>query len=413
MFNDRIADLAQCTEFRQTLLACPPRVVHGAAALLGGLLAAALLWAHLTEADLVVRAPGVVRPVTSTQSAKARFGGRVVRVCFREGQEVHKGDVLVQLDTEKLDNDVKKRTLTLRASEEELAKMATLLETLARQFEAEQATIEAKLAQALEEVSQAKQRRDQDIRQAEYELADATREEVTMRNLVAKRAAASTELVKAAARASEARTKLMKARIATEEGKVDVLRKELVQARATYALKRQEQEMKQAAKLGEVEAARKELANLLWERDQATVRAPAGGVVVSGDLKEGDILEANAVVAEVAAQEGFRFEATVPCEEVGHLRVGMPVRVKLDPFDYQRYGTLEGRVCFLSEDSKVVEQRGNIYMVKAELDADEVGHGDFHGRVKLGMTGRAEIVTGKESVLSLLVKKVRQTISLG
>src|SRR5262249_24958714 len=157
MLNDRIADLTECAEFRQTLLARPPRVVHGAAALLGALLGAALLWAHLTEADLVVRAPGVVRPVTSTQSAQTRFGGRVVRVCFREGQKVGRGDILVQLDTEKLDNDVQKRTLTLQAAEEELAKMAALLGTLAREFAAEQATIEAKLAQALEEVSQAKQ----------------------------------------------------------------------------------------------------------------------------------------------------------------------------------------------------------------------------------------------------------------
>ena len=413
MFNDRIADLAQCTEFRQTLLACPPRVVHGAAALLGALLGAALLWAHLTEADLVVRAPGIVRPVTSTQSAKTRFGGRVVRVCFREGQEVRRGDILAQLDTEKLDNDVQKRTRTLRAAEEELAKMAALLETLARQLEAEQATIEAKLAQAVEEVSQARQRRDLDVRQAKYELADATREEATVRNLVANRAATPAELVKAAARASEARTKLTRARLAPEEGKAEVLRKELVQARAAYAVKRQEQEMRQAAKRGEVEAARKELDNLRWERDEAAVRAPAGGVVVSGDPKVGDILEAGGVVAEVAAREGFRFEATVPSEEVGHLRVGMPVRVKLDPFDYQRYGTLGGTVCFLSQDSKVVEQRGAFYTVKAELDGDEVGHGDFRGRVKLGMTGRAEIVTGKESVLALLVKKVRQTISLG
>jgi multidrug efflux pump subunit AcrA (membrane-fusion protein) len=91
----------------------------------------------------------------------------------------------------------------------------------------------------------------------------------------------------------------------------------------------------------------------------------------------------------------------------------MPVRVKLDPFDYQRYGTLGGTVCFLSQDSKVVEQRGALYTVRAELDGDEVGSGDLRGRVKLGMAGRAEIVTGRESVLALLVKKVRQTISLG
>jgi multidrug resistance efflux pump len=37
---------------------------------------------------------------------------------------------------------------------------------------------------------------------------------------------------------------------------------------------------------------RVELDNLKWERDQATIRAPADGVVTSEDLNEGDILEA-------------------------------------------------------------------------------------------------------------------------
>jgi hypothetical protein len=61
---DRVVDLNACTEFRQTLQARPPAVVHGAALLSLALLGAALTWAALTQADLVVRAPCVVRPIT-------------------------------------------------------------------------------------------------------------------------------------------------------------------------------------------------------------------------------------------------------------------------------------------------------------------------------------------------------------
>jgi len=42
-----------------------------------------------------------------------------------------------------------------------------------------------------------------------------------------------------------------------------------------------------------------------------------------------------------------------------------------------------------------------------------VGRGVFRGRVKLGMGGLAEIVTGRESLLSILVKQIRRSISLG
>lgn len=64
MRNATIRDLADCTEFRQTLQARPPRVVHGAAILMSALLAAALAWSAVTKADLVVRAEGRVRPST-------------------------------------------------------------------------------------------------------------------------------------------------------------------------------------------------------------------------------------------------------------------------------------------------------------------------------------------------------------
>ena len=64
MRNHDALDLAGCTEFRQAIQARPPRVVHGAALLLLLLLGAALLWSARTKADLVVRAPCTVRPIT-------------------------------------------------------------------------------------------------------------------------------------------------------------------------------------------------------------------------------------------------------------------------------------------------------------------------------------------------------------
>jgi hypothetical protein len=51
--------------------------------------------------------------------------------------------------------------------------------------------------------------------------------------------------------------------------------------------------------------------------------------------------------------------------------------------------------------------------VRIELEADEVGRGEYHGRVKLGLAGRAEIVHSQERLLMLLIRKIRQTISLG
>lgn len=412
MRDDLGTDLAECTEFRQAVRVRPPRAIHALALLSAGLVATGLVWAATTEVSLVVTAPGVVRPVTSTQAAKARVGGRVVRVAYREGHAVAQGDVLVQLDTERLDIDIQKREQTLRALEEESARGAALLESLARQFGADTAAVEAKLAQARADVLAARKRRDLDVRQAKDELGDAEREEENMRRLVPAGAVTRAEADKAAAKVRETRTKLARAELPVEDGPVAVLRRELEQAAEAYAVRRQEAEMRLAAKRGEARAARKDLDNLRWERDQACVRAPVGGVVVAGDLKEGEIVEPGRVVAELAVQKGFRFEIQVPSTDVGQLREGMPARVKLAAFDYERYGTVPGTVGFVSPDSRSSEPGRAAYTVRIDLDGDEVGRGEARGRVKLGMAGQAEIVTRRESVLALLVKKVRQPVRL-
>jgi hypothetical protein len=94
--------------------------------------------------------------------------------------------------------------------------------------------------------------------------------------------------------------------------------------------------------------------------------------------------------------------------------VGMPTRIKLDAFDYQRYGTLAGTLCFISPDSEVAQgQKTAAYIIRITVPQAGVGSGGVRGRVKLGMAGQAEIVTGRETLLALVVKRTRQTISLG
>ena len=423
MRNDLILDLADCTEFRQTLQAQPPRIVHGTLLLLVALLATALGWSAATQADLVVRAPGRVRPVTSPmkvvnagsgEALSASAGGRVIEVHVHEGQEVRRGEVLIRLDTERLDNEIAKRQRAIRAGEEELAELGRMEQLLAHQFESTRAKAEAELAQTREEVRQATDRQAADVRLAELELQTAQHEEAQVRQLVARGLVARDEQRKATARVREAQEKWEKARLPVDTGRVEVLRRALDLAAKDYAVRRQELDMKQGIKRGEVEALRIELANLELEREQAVIRAPMDGVVTTGDVKVGDILERGKPVVEIAEQQGFRFEAAVPSEEVGHLQVGMPARIKLDAYDYQRYGTVAGTVVFLSPDSGMPQGQGTAtYLVRIELAGDEVGRGELRGRVKLGMAGQAEIVTGQESLLALLVKRLRQTISLG
>jgi len=61
---------------------------------------------------------------------------------------VRQGDVLVRLDTERIDNEIIKRKRTIEAGKEELDKGAHMEELLGKQFEAAKDKGEAELAQA-------------------------------------------------------------------------------------------------------------------------------------------------------------------------------------------------------------------------------------------------------------------------
>src|SRR5262245_31210500 len=115
-------NLADCLEFRQTLQARPPRVVHGAVLLLVVLMVAAGIWMTFTKADLVVRGVGRIRPVSTPSIVRVEASGNsagstVVEVRFRAGDEVRKGDVLIRLDTQQLENEISKAQKTIFAGE--------------------------------------------------------------------------------------------------------------------------------------------------------------------------------------------------------------------------------------------------------------------------------------------------------
>ena len=233
------------------------------------------------------------------------------------------------------------------------------------------------------------------------------------------------EYVKVQARELEAREQLARAELPLNESRPKVAQLALLLAEKEFTLKQHDLESRQRLKQAEVDKARSDLTNLEMELSQAVLVSPVDGVVTDGDVKVGDIIGPGQRVLEIAEQKGFRFEVLVPSEEVGHIQVGMPVRIKLDAFDYQKYGTLTGTVCYISPDAVPVSepqpagptaahaQRSSGFLVKVDLNNETAGSEELRSKMKLGMLGQAEIVTDHETLLFLLLKKIRQSISLG
>ncbi|MCC6491625.1 MAG: HlyD family efflux transporter periplasmic adaptor subunit [Pirellulales bacterium] len=431
MSGGLIVDLADCTRFRQTVAARPPRVVHGAVLLLVGLLVAAAAWAAIVQANLVVRTTGRVRsvevPARIFAPAFTDLAGRVVEAPFEEGDFVSAGDLLVRLDTAQLDNRIAKLQRTLAAAEEELRMLAGVERLLDGQLTAAREKATAELAQAEAALVRAQDQRTSAIRSAEA-VAHAARDVVArLQRLQSSRAVTAEQLVKATAELSEAQEKLVAAKLPVDEGPVEVARKAIELVDRDFAVRSAEALARRVAKEGEAAAVRKDIRQLELQRAESVLRSPIDGIVVAGQIDEGDVLAPGKPVMEIAPREGYRFEATIASEDVGHVQAGMPVRIRFDAYDYQRYGVMTGTVTYLSPDSQLPRsnEEGSaasppggsrkapaMYLVRIRMDGEVVGRGEWQGAVKLGLGGAAEIVTDRESLLKIFFRKIRQTISL-
>lgn len=415
-------ELKDCREFALTLRASPPRLVHGTLLILTVLMASVLFWSWWTHADLVVQAPGRVRPITPPKRVvctvrDSRSGGsglRVVGVEYRLGEIMRKGDVLIRLDTEQIDNEIARRQRAIQSGEEELASLSLQTQLYEKQLQATTLKLESQRDQALAEEQLEKDRQMSDARLAQVEVDSAAIEVERRRTLVRSGAVSDEDFKKIKLEHTVALAKRDKAALPIDESKVKVARQAIAVLQLESAVKREELISRIQCKRSEVETAQLELKNLELEKRQSCLVAPIDGIVSAGEIRVGDVLDPHKMILEVSEQNGFYFEASIPSSEMAHVMPGMPARVRLDAYDYQRYGTLTGTVRYVSPDSTVTNEKvGVSYLVRIQLDQEMLKRGELTVPVKLGLAGQVEVISDTRSLLSIFLRKLRQKISLG
>jgi hemolysin D len=91
-------------------------------------------------------------------------------------------------------------------------------------------------------------------------------------------------------------------------------------------------------------------------------------------------------------------EVTVLNKDIGFMRPGQPVTVKIDSFPYTRYGYLTGSVASVSHDAAQDEKLGLVFPARIKLDSSTLEIEDVKVRMSAGMSLSAEIKTGKRRV---------------
>ena len=114
---------------------------------------------------------------------------------------------------------------------------------------------------------------------------------------------------------------------------------------------------------GEIAQTKSKIASLKFQLTQYTIEATTSGTVFQLPIQnKGANVQSGDTVATIAQTENSPYatlesnlvlRAKMPSSETAFLKTGLPAKVKLDAYPFQDYGVVEGRVSWISPDSKV------------------------------------------------------------
>ncbi len=133
--------------------------------------------------------------------------------------------------------------------------------------------------------------------------------------------------------------------------------------------------------------------------------APVDGTVhqLAAHTVGGIVPAAQPLMQIVPAQADVELEVMVENRDIGFVREGQPAQVKLDAFEYTRYGSVPATVRQVARDAVQDEHRGPLYPVRLTLARRSLTVDGHEAPIGPGLSGSAEIVTGERRLIDYVL----------
>ena len=328
--------------------------------------------------DVNVQSGGLVRPVAEKTEVKSPTTGKVVEVLVKDNQAVRKGQPLLAIQTDLLDQQLTfndQRTQELQGYRRDLVQLtqANLLDDQSnlrlatdlyaqafREFRQRAAEIQTRIAQA----------------QTSYDRATVlAQKEVIARKEVEERKLA-----------------------------LNMAQAELKSLVAQHRNQWQGSLRQHHNDLTELNTDRQRIEK---EKEQFHLVAPENGTLqnLSG-IYPGSYVFANQIIAELSPDSLLIVESYVTPSDIGFLRTAMPVTFQVDAFNYNEWGTATGHISSISSDVTILNEQP-VFKVRSTLDRTYLTlQNGYQGNLKKGMTVHARFRVNERSVYQLLYDKV-------
>ena len=386
--------------------------------------AALLAWAALAPVDEVTRGHARVLPSRQFQVVQSLDGGVVVEILVREGQLVEAGQLLLRVDETRAGAGVREsasQSFSLRARAARLRALAEgsiFVAPKGRDPDEERVAVdERRLYESrVSELASTLAVNRQQLAQKQQELSEMQSKRVAaLRGLdLTQQELAQTRPLLTTGAVSQVDVLRLEREVARYRGDVDQTAAQIARAEAAIGeVQRKAQETEIAFRnearkeLGETMAklnALNEGAVALADKvDKASVKSPVRGRNGCWPTRWVACQPGKDIVEIVPLDDTLVLEARVAPKDSAFIHPGQAATVKFSAYDFSIYGGLDAKVENISPDS-VVDERGNAYYL-VRVRTVQAG---FSEKLPIipGMTAEVDVLTGRKSVLSYLLKPV-------
>lgn len=394
------------------------------------LLAIALIWSCTGKIDVIATTQGKVIPMGSVKTIQPASQGIITSIRVSEGEQVKQGQLLIELDsslataemksvekslaTARLERDIMKKTL---AGEDitELVNQADIPDDT-KQDLLHLADSKASAAQIRRQllasgVSQARSQLSSE-QQAQQTLEDNIQSgrvrEQDLRNQIAQasglqKSALEAQLNELSQQLTGLETTLtsQKQRVTQAQSGIDQASGNLSSFNAENTATTSSSVIDQDKRIAELEDAYTKAKKAI---DQLSIKAPVDGTILSlsSNTIGGVVTAAQPLIVIVPKDTPLIVEATLQNKDVGFVKVGQKVAVKVDTYSFQRYGYLNGTVKSISPDAFDDEKQGSVYKMKITLDDTRTSKENTI-EVSPGMSVTPEITTDRRRIIEFFL----------
>ena len=397
--------------------------------------ASSILWAILGWIDIVATAQGKIIPSGYSKVIQSYETGVITAIHVQDGQSVKRGEVLIELDSTQNRADEHRASNEYQAAKIDAARLRALI-TGHSTFEApadgdpqhillqhqllrdQLAEYQARVGTAQHLIDQRKAALDQtkeNVRRLEATVPMEAERADAFKKLLEHDAATKLDFLQAEQQRIDKTQEL-----AGQRKKLHQDQSALSEAETNYrALVSEFQQTKQAElSLLETKASSlvQDVTKAGQKADLQRLTTPIDGVVqqLAVHTVGGVVTPAQELLIVVPQEHPVEVAAQVENKDVGFVKNGQIVEIKVETFPFTLYGTIPGKVLNVSDDAAPIEKVGLVYPTRVSMDRTTIHVEGREVNLSPGMAVTVEIKTGQrrviEYLLSPLLKSIKESL---